>query len=90
MPGDRWNGLAERLRQAAALNKPLIVGELGVAPAEVGGVDARAALVGRKLEAQFRAGAAGILLRTWRGNASGDGYDVQPGDPVLRELAVER
>lgn len=26
------------------LNKPLIVGELGVAPAEVGGVDAWAAL----------------------------------------------
>ncbi|MCM3884946.1 cellulase family glycosylhydrolase [Frankia sp. R82] len=87
IPGDRWNGLAERLRQASALHKPLIVGELGVAPRDAGGVAARAALVEGKLSAQFQAGVAGILLWTWQGTDDGDGYDVLPGDPVLGVLS---
>ncbi|KJE25071.1 Cellulase (glycosyl hydrolase family 5) [Frankia torreyi] len=87
VPGDRWNGLAERLRQSAALHKPLIVGEMGVAPREAGGIPGRAALVDRKIGAQLQAGVAGVLLWTWRGNDSGDGYDILPGDPVLGVLA---
>jgi hypothetical protein len=29
LPGDQWNGLARGLEQAAALGKPLLVGEIG-------------------------------------------------------------
>lgn len=92
IPGDRWNGLAVRLEQARALGKPLIVGEMGVAPSEVGGLMQRAALVRRKIEAQLRAGAVGVLLWSWHPAAPGGGqadkYDIAFGDPVLRELAA--
>ena len=37
MPGDQWNGLQVRLDQCNALHKPLIVGEVGIRPSDVGG-----------------------------------------------------
>lgn len=90
MPGDRWNGLATRLKEAAELGKPLVVGEVGVRADQVGGVFGRADVIGRKLVAQFRAGAAGVLLWSWRGRAAGGsdsaGYEIGPGDPALTWL----
>ncbi|WP_170324042.1 cellulase family glycosylhydrolase [Cryptosporangium phraense] len=90
LPGDRWNGLAARLRQAAALGKPLIVGEMGVRADRVGGVDERGAVIGRKIAAQERAGVAGVLLWSWRGGSAGgsgaSGYEIGPGDPALKYL----
>jgi len=91
LPGDRWNGLAERLRQMSDLAKPLIVGEIGVIPQQVGGMQGRAALMRRKLDTQFDAGVAGALLWAWRSGPAGGStaadYDIGPGDPVLAELA---
>ncbi len=91
MPGDRWNGLAVRLRQAADLGKPLLVGEIGISTTQVGSRRSRALLVRDKLEAQFNAGVVGALLWAW-GNGAADGagaggYDIGPGDPVLEQLA---
>jgi len=65
MPGDIWNGLKVRLDQAAALNKPLIVGEAGIlASNSVGGCVTTAQRRDKfraKLDAQFPAGIDGVL-----------------------------
>jgi len=91
VPGDRWNGLAARAREMAALGKPLIVGEVGIVPDQVGGTDARAALILLKVFADLRLGASGVLLWAWRpaeaGGTNPSGYDIGPGDPALSALA---
>lgn len=91
IPGDRWNGLAERLRQANELDKPLMVGEMGVVADQAGGLRGRAVLVRRKLAAQFAAGVCGVLLWAWRAGSAGGsnphGYEIGPRDPVLAQLA---
>jgi endo-1,4-beta-mannosidase len=86
LPGDRWNGLGERLTQMTAIGKPLVVSELGVRPSDVGGLAGRAALIRRKLDAQREAGAAGAILWSWPGVPT-DGYQIGPGDPALTQLA---
>ena len=88
IPGDQWNGLQVRINQCNELNKPLLVGELGVKPSDVGGtLQARANVVGDKLCAQFHAGVAGILLWAWDKNGSLlNNYDIGPADPVLDVL----
>jgi hypothetical protein len=89
MPGDQWNGPQVRLDQCAELGKPLIVGETGIRPSDVGGTyEARADAFRAKLDAQFAAGVAGELVWAWSslGSTLGD-YDVGPDDPVLDALA---
>lgn len=89
IPGDQWNGLQRRLDQCAELGKPLLVGELGVKPSDVGGsLQDRAEVVASKLCAQFGAGVAGELLWAWNKDGSSPGdYDIGPNDPVLGVLA---
>ncbi|MDT4938081.1 MAG: mannan endo,4-beta-mannosidase, partial [Pseudonocardiales bacterium] len=84
IPGDSFNGLALRISQCNELGKPLLVGELGVNPADVGGTVARANLVDSKLCAQLTAGVAGALLWAWN---EPDPYDITAGDPVLDVLS---
>jgi hypothetical protein len=89
MPGDQWNGLQVRLDQCAELGKPLIIGETGIRPSDVGGtLEDRADAFRAKLDAQFEAGVAGELVWAWSslGSTLGD-YDVGPDDPVLEALA---
>jgi hypothetical protein len=100
MPGDQWNGLQARINDCAAIGKPLFVGELGISPSQVGSLDARASALASKLQAQFAAGVVGELVWNWRAGSrggsaqvgqaqtQGDGYEVGPGDPLLRELRV--
>ena len=89
IPGDQYNGLQFRIDECNELNKPLLVGELGVKPSDVGGTLAdRASTVGSKLCAQLGAGAAGELLWAWNKDGSTlDNYDIGPGDPVLSVLS---
>ena len=88
VPGDQYNGLQRRLDQCDALGKPLIVGELGVRPQDVGGsYQDRANVVDAKLCGQFGAGVAGALLWAWDKDGSKlDDYDIGPNDPVLDVL----
>ena len=89
VPGDAFNGLPRRIDQCNALDKPLIVGELGIKANDVGGtlLD-RANLVSNKLCAQLTAGVAGVLLWNWDKDGSIlDNYDIGPSDPVLASLA---
>ena len=91
MPGDQWNGLQFRIDQCNALNKPLFVGEVGIKPDSVGGtLEARAAALRAKLDAQFPAGVDGILAWAWIKDGSAlDNYDIGPGDPVLEVLEFD-
>ena len=83
IPGDQFNGLALRIEQCNALNKPLLVG-VGVKPSDAGGTLAgRASLVDSKLCAQLTAGVAGALLWAWD---QPDPFDIVSGDPVLGVL----
>jgi mannan endo-1,4-beta-mannosidase len=89
IPGDVYNGLQIRIDQCNALDKPLLVGELGVKPSSVGGTFAdRARMVASKLCAQLSRGVAGELLWAWDKNGSLlDNFDIGPSDPVLDALS---
>ena len=90
MPGDQFNGLQRRLDQCHALNKPLMVDEVGIRPSEVGGTyEARAAAFEAKFSAQFAAGVVGELAWAWNKDYSTpDNFDIGPGDPSLVVLAA--
>ncbi|GAB2935092.1 hypothetical protein GCM10027047_34440 [Rhodococcus aerolatus] len=88
LPGDRWNGLAVRLQQAAAVGKPLLVAEVGQLAGSCGTTVDRAASLRTKLSGQQQAGTAGALLWAWvpdprPGECT---YDVGDGDPALGVL----
>ena len=90
MPGDQFNGLQHRLDQCRALNKPLMVDEVGIRPSDVGGsLDDRATMFEAKFSAQFAAGVVGELAWAWNKDFStlGD-FDIGPGDPSLAVLAA--
>ena len=90
MPGDEWNGLAERLDQCGpnGLNKPLFVGEVGIS-SEVS-LERRAEFFAAKLEAQSAAGVDGfalwdkVLETSDAPSAAGghEGYGIGYGDPT--------
>jgi hypothetical protein len=89
MPGDQWNGLATRIEECNALHKPLLVGEIGIKPSDVGGTLAdRARAIAGKFCAQFSAGVAGALVWNWDSHGSlANSFEVGPGDPVLALFA---
>ena len=89
-PGDAFNGLQVRLDQCAAIDKPLVVGEAGVKPIDVGGTLAdRAAAIRAKLLRQVPAGVEGWLGWAWiKDGSTLDNYDIGPGDPMLGVLSA--
>ena len=85
--GDQWNGIAVRLRQAAAMGKPIIAGEVGVdggSGATCTSLTQRLAQVRAKATEQIARGSDAILLWDWepRPTAPCD-YSTYPGDPLL-------
>jgi len=79
--------LDDRLRQAAAMNKPLAVEEAGImAGQSCRGIDARAQLYANKISAAFRGGAAGYLPWWYTESGTSCGYDFGAGDPLLTVL----
>jgi hypothetical protein len=87
------NTLASAVVTATKLNKPLLVGESGMATCQApAGVavhtpDARAARLDAKLAAFFRAGGAGYLVWAWSPDSS-CGYAFSSGDPLNAVLAT--
>jgi mannan endo-1,4-beta-mannosidase len=77
--------LRTRLREAARLEKPLLVGELGMrAGSGCISTAQRAARINRKVDAMLRAGATGVLVWSWVPHPQrACTYDVGPGDPLL-------
>jgi hypothetical protein len=92
VPGDSWNGLARRLVQTRALNKPLVTEEVGIyasnsADPTCVGLAERSRLLGDKLDGQLSAGSRGFLPWFFApAMGSGCRHDIAPGDPVLSRL----
>ncbi len=86
--GDQWNGIGVRLQQAAALNKPIIAGEMGILAGTTQGCltpAARNAIFQAKERAQIQAGVSGVLAWNWVPSAQTNcSYDVDPTDPMLQ------
>ncbi len=93
MGGDQWNGLGVRFSQAAAVDKPIIGGEVGiVAGAGTGCLSPsqRGTDMADKIEVQMQAGSSGVLVWNWVPTLTQPcSYDVAPGDPLLNVLATE-
>lgn len=73
---------------AKALNKPIIVGEVGIKATDAAAVARRATLIDAKMQAAKKFGAAGYIL--WEANTfAHEGYGIEPGsnDPVMAVLA---
>jgi len=88
--GDRWNGIAVRFFQAAAIDKPIITGEVGILAgtgASCVSFDQRAAELITKRHAQFAAGSSAFLVWNWVLDPLGScSYNTGPGDPLLGSL----
>lgn len=74
--------------KAAGINKPVILGEVGVQGADSGcrSRDARVAVVKQKADAYLAAGASGINLWNWfpvNHNQCSHGQSIHPGDPLI-------
>ncbi len=70
LPGDQWNGFQVRVKQMAAVGKPIFVGESGIRAMGDGSpmctsVYDRRSLFRAKMDAAFQAGAAGYLPWNW-------------------------
>ncbi len=88
--GDSFNGMDLRMRQAARLNKPLFIGEVGIKPDDVGGAQARADRLRSKIRVQRARGVVGHVVWDLRNDKSavfkGDDYDITPNDPMMNAL----
>lgn len=90
IPGDQWNGLRARLNQAASINKPLIIGEVGI-KAQASLADCmtftqRRDKMKAKMDAQFPAGIQGFLIWNWwkDNQPSACAYETMTfGDPAI-------
>jgi mannan endo-1,4-beta-mannosidase len=86
--GDQWNGLAVRFEQAAAANKPIIGGEVGLLAGPGPGCvsqGTRNAAFAAKEQAQFQAGSSGFLVWDWTvDTADPCSMDVLPADPLMQ------
>jgi mannan endo-1,4-beta-mannosidase len=83
--GDQYNGIAKRIAQAKELGKPILVGEDGI---EAGNgcsisLSQRAGDFAGRADAQFAAGAMGMLFWDYEPSPSDCTYDIGPGDPAL-------
>jgi mannan endo-1,4-beta-mannosidase len=90
--GDTLNGLRARFAQAAALDKPIITGEVGILAGTAQGCDnlaAREVAMAAKLRGQFALGSSAFLVWNWVDAPLGPcSYNTGPGDPLLDLLAV--
>ncbi len=92
--GDQWNGIAVRLAQALQLDKPIIVGELGIEASASGAgcvtPASRAARFAAKVHAALAGGASAVLAWNYvpAPVIRGCTFDVAPGDPLLAELST--
>lgn len=94
MPGDQWNGVAERLTQAAQVGKPIIASEIGIAASPQGhncpSNPSRLDLISARLGAALARGSSGGLVWNWSPDPVGSGcsYDVSSSDPLVGGLTV--
>lgn len=88
MPGDQWNGLQKRLDQMKIINKPLIVGEVGMLAMDNStnciSYLSRRDKMKAKMDVQFPAGISGFVPWDLTGGISKIcNFDIVDGDPIL-------
>ncbi len=85
LPGDPVSGLGRRLAQARALDKPLVIAELGVHAGTCLPATERRELVSRSVAQLRAAGAAGVLFWAFVPDPRADQctYDIGPEDPLM-------
>jgi mannan endo-1,4-beta-mannosidase len=92
MGGDQWNGIAVRIAQAAALDKPIIAGEMGLDAGTAPGcmtLATRSTEIQAKIQAQMAAGTSGVLIWDWLPAPSNPcTTDTFPGDPLMTVVAA--
>jgi len=92
MGGDQWNGIAVRIAQAAALDKPIIAGEIGLDAGTAAGcmtLTTRSTEIEAKIDAQMAAGTSGVLIWDWLPAPSNPcTTDTFPGDPLMAVVAA--
>jgi hypothetical protein len=91
LSGDQWNGEALRFQQAAALNKPIIAGEVGIMAGAAPGcatLSQRTSELMAKIAGQETYGARAFLVWNWYpGPTTGCDWATYPGDPLLQSLS---
>jgi len=86
--GDQWTGIAVRIAQAKALDKPIITGEAGIVAgngqAGCESLQQRSIDMAAKMRAQFADGDSAFLVWNWMVDPLGPcDYDTGPGDSSL-------
>lgn len=93
MGGDQWNGIAVRIAQADAVDKPIVAGEVGitagVGPAGCESTAQRVVDMAAKFAVQMAAGSSGELIWNWSPDQLGAcSYNTTVGDPLMTWLAT--
>ena len=86
LPGNQYDGLARRMQQAKALNKPLLITEIGMEAGSCGTVDERERVLEHAFTEMRHHGAAGAMFWSYvpdpRHNQCT--LDIGPGDPLMQ------
>ncbi len=85
LPGDHFDGLDRRIEQARAVNKPLVIAEIGMKAGSCQTLQERARHLSEAIAAQRTRGTAGALFWAFvpdprLGECT---LDIGPGDPLL-------
>jgi hypothetical protein len=90
MPGDARDGLQRRIEQAHALNKPLIVAEVGVEAGPCKSLSQREQEISLIVAAQRSHGAAGVMFWSFVPDPRLDEctLDIGPDDPLFRMVGA--
>ncbi len=93
--GDKWNGLANRFKQAKALHKPIITGEAGILAGNGSSgcetLQQRRFDMAAKMQAQFVLGASAFLVWNWLLDPLGQcSYNTGPSDTPLSHILLSK
>ncbi|MGW0162900.1 beta-mannosidase [Mycobacterium sp. NPDC003323] len=91
LTGDHFDGLPRRVDQARALDKPLLITEIGMEAGSCGSVDDREQVLRHAFTEMRRQGAAGAMFWSFvpdprHGECT---LDIGPGDPLMRLVGRE-
>lgn len=91
LPGNVFDGLARRTEQARALNKPLLITEIGMEAGSCGSLDDRKRVLHRAFTDMRAHGAAGAMFWSYVPDPrySECTLDIGPADPLMRLVGTQ-
>ena len=86
LPGNVFDGLARRTQQAKALNKPLLITEIGMAAGSCGSIDERERVLRAAFTEMRNRGSAGAMFWAYVPDPRPTEctLDIGPADPLMR------